>query len=114
MIRKGDQDRPPCTTLFVTNIDSQTTEEDLTHIFGSVPGFKRLRLPPKEGRSRRNAFVEYADIPSAQSALYSLQTYPLGSCYLHIEFAKAPMGEQGHRSRDRHQGISDQKKHIRD
>jgi len=106
----GDPNRPPCTTLFVTNIDSQTTEEDLAHIFGSVPGFKRLRLPGQEGRRGRNAFVEYADIPSAQSALYSLQTYPLGSCYLRIEFAKSKMGEKGNRARDRQKQVIEEPK----
>jgi len=95
------ESRAPCTTLFVANLDPLVTELDLVHIFGSVPGYKRLRLPLKEGRGRRNAFVEYADIQAASSAMYSLQGYPVNSTPLHIEYAKAPMGEQGHRARER-------------
>jgi len=95
------ESRAPCTTLFVANLDPLVTELDLVHIFGSVPGYKRLRLPLKEGRGRRNAFVEYADIQAASSAMYSLQGYPVNQTPLHIEYAKAPMGEQGHRARER-------------
>jgi len=99
--RSPGDSRPPCTTLFVANLDPLLTEIDLANIFGSVPGYKRLRLPQKEGRGRRNAFVEYADIQTASAAMYTLQGYPVGSSQLHIEFAKAPMGEQGHRGRER-------------
>jgi len=116
----GGDPRPPCTTLFVANLDPLTTEMELAHVFGSVPGYKRLRLPLKEGRGRRNAFVEYVDTQAATAAMYSLQGYPIGATQVHIEFAKAPMGEQGHRARERAaemgdgEGDDDEKRGLND
>jgi len=95
----GIAPRPPCNTLFVTNLDTLVSEIDLVNMFGSLPGYKRLRLPVKEGRGRRNAFVEFSDVPNASAAMFTLQGYPIGASHLHIEYAKAPMGEQGHRGR---------------
>lgn len=47
----------PCTTLFVANLGPSVSEQELKDIFGSFPGFTRLRMHNKGGAPV--AFVEY-------------------------------------------------------
>eukprot|EP01126_Amoeba_proteus_P021282 TRINITY_DN2155_c0_g1_i3.p1 TRINITY_DN2155_c0_g1~~TRINITY_DN2155_c0_g1_i3.p1 ORF type:complete len:136 (-),score=16.34 TRINITY_DN2155_c0_g1_i3:35-442(-) len=84
---------PPCNTLYVAGIDPLVSEADLTRVFGTVVGFKRLKIAAKD--SGVFAFVEYSDIQSATQALYSFHGYSIGSGQIRVEFAKSKMGEKG-------------------
>ncbi|KAF8765169.1 Protein couch potato like protein [Argiope bruennichi] len=84
----------PCSTLFVANLGQFVSEQELKDLFGSFPGFCRLRMHNKGGAPV--AFVEYQDIRLATHALQALQGYVLFSSDrggIRIEYAKNKMGE---------------------
>ncbi|GFV51001.1 protein couch potato [Trichonephila clavipes] len=84
----------PCSTLFVANLGQYVSEQELKDLFGSFPGFCRLRMHNKGGAPV--AFVEYQDIRLATHALQALQGYVLFSSDrggIRIEYAKNKMGE---------------------
>eukprot|EP01126_Amoeba_proteus_P044595 TRINITY_DN4960_c0_g2_i11.p2 TRINITY_DN4960_c0_g2~~TRINITY_DN4960_c0_g2_i11.p2 ORF type:complete len:117 (-),score=14.34 TRINITY_DN4960_c0_g2_i11:176-526(-) len=81
------------TTLYISGIEPQFTQADLSRLFSSVSGFKSLRLTPRETGSF--AFVEYTDLNAAIRAIYTLNGHPLGNTPLRIEFARNKMGEKG-------------------
>jgi len=49
---------PPCSTLFVANLGQLVSEQELKDLFGSFPGFCRLRIHNKGGTPV--SFVEYS------------------------------------------------------
>ncbi|XP_057375342.1 uncharacterized protein LOC130696270 [Daphnia carinata] len=86
----------PCSTLFVANLGQFVSEQELKELFGSFPGYCRLRMHNKGGAPV--AFVEYADVRCAAQALISLQgTYLLSSDRggVRIEYARNKMAETG-------------------
>ncbi|CAG2168883.1 unnamed protein product, partial [Oppiella nova] len=72
---------PPCSTLFVANLGQFVSEQELKELFGSFPGFCRLRMHNKGGAPV--AFVEYT--------AYVLFSSDRGG--MRIEYAKNKMGE---------------------
>ncbi|XP_077524881.1 uncharacterized protein LOC144136438 isoform X2 [Amblyomma americanum] len=85
---------PPCSTLFVANLGQFVSEQELKDLFGSFPGFCRLRMHNKGGAPV--AFVEYQDVRLATHAMNALQGCVLFSSDrggVRIEFAKNKMGE---------------------
>jgi len=86
----------PCSTLFVANLGQFVDEQELKELFGSFPGYCRLRMHNKGGAPV--AFVEYADVRFAAQALMALQgTYLLSSDRggVRIEYARNKMAEAG-------------------
>ncbi|CAG2110782.1 unnamed protein product, partial [Medioppia subpectinata] len=86
---------PPCSTLFVANLGQFVSEQELKDLFGSFPGFCRLRMHNKGGAPV--AFVEYTDVRLASHAMNALQAYVLFSSDrggMRIEYARNKMGEQ--------------------
>lgn len=86
----------PCSTLFIANLGQFVSEQELKELFGSFPGYCRLRMHNKGGAPV--AFVEYADVRCAAQALISLQgTYLLSSDRggVRIEYARNKMAETG-------------------
>ncbi|VDO99900.1 unnamed protein product [Soboliphyme baturini] len=95
----------PCTTLFVANLGPTVNEQELREIFGSFPGFCRLRMHNKNGSPV--AFIEYfvshfdslsmsKDLCQATQAMTTLQGFVLLSSDrggIRIEYAKHKMGE---------------------
>nr|XP_002740760.2 PREDICTED: protein couch potato-like isoform X1 [Saccoglossus kowalevskii] len=84
----------PCSTLFVANLGTHTTEEELRELFGRIPGFSRLRLHNKGGAPC--CFVEFQNVVFASQALNQMQGQVMFSSDrggLRIEFAKNKMGE---------------------
>ncbi|XP_021954806.1 cell wall integrity protein scw1 isoform X2 [Folsomia candida] len=84
----------PCSTLFVANLGSFITEQELKDIFGSFPGFSRLRLHTKGGSPV--AFVEYMDVRCATQSMAALQGSFLRYSDrggIRIEYAKTKMAE---------------------
>jgi hypothetical protein len=60
--------------------------------FSSLPGFRRLKITPKEGNIF--AFVEFEDIHTSTHALSTYNGTLLGSYPMRIEYAKSKMGEK--------------------
>ncbi|KAF0292455.1 Protein couch potato [Amphibalanus amphitrite] len=85
----------PCSTLFVANIGQNVTEQDLKEIFGSLPGFTRLRMLTKGGSPV--SFVEYQDTNHAAVAMAMLQGFVLSPERggVRIEYAKTKMADGG-------------------
>ncbi|XP_065184003.1 RNA-binding protein with multiple splicing 2-like isoform X2 [Sycon ciliatum] len=86
----------PCNTLFVANLGTYTTEQELREVFGRFPGFRRLRLHSKG--STPVAFVEFTDETFAHNSLVYLQGFQLLSSErggIRIEFARNRMGDRG-------------------
>ncbi|CAD5207108.1 unnamed protein product [Bursaphelenchus okinawaensis] len=84
---------PPCTTLFVANLGTNVTEDEVRNAFKQYSGFSRIRMHHK-GSSSSVAFVEYITVHHAAIALQGLQGYQLNNGNsIRIEYAKAKMGE---------------------
>ncbi|CAD5210336.1 unnamed protein product [Bursaphelenchus xylophilus] len=84
---------PPCSTLFVANLGTSVTEDEVRNAFKQYPGFSRIRMHHK-GSSSSVAFVEYLSVHHAAVALQGLQGFQLGNGNsIRIEYAKAKMGE---------------------
>jgi len=79
-----------CATLYVTSLPKDVTERELSILFRFMPGFTRVRLITREGKSPF-CFSDFTDGASAAYALQTLQGFrvdmnePYG---LHIEFDK--------------------------
>jgi RNA recognition motif-containing protein len=86
---------PPCSTLFVANLGSNPSEEEIRQLFKKFPGFCRLRLNNKSGSPV--AFIEFSDVRQAAMALSNLQGTQLASSErgngIRIEYARTKMGE---------------------
>lgn len=85
---------PACSTLFVANLGSSVSEDELRAVFKTFPGFCRLRLHSKGGTSV--AFVEYMDVRAASSAMLALQGIQVSSADrggLRIEYARNKMAD---------------------
>lgn len=73
--------------LFVDHLPSDTTEGILALIFQSCPGYKEVRLIP--GQQERKAFVEFASVEQATSAMGILNGYRISNTHqLHVSYAK--------------------------
>ncbi|XP_070546412.1 RNA-binding protein, mRNA-processing factor 2a-like isoform X2 [Ptychodera flava] len=84
----------PCSTLFVANLGTHTSEQELRELFAGLPGFSRLRFHNKGGAPC--CFVEFQSIVFANQALSQLQGYVMLSSDrggLRIEFARNKMGD---------------------
>ncbi|XP_031333667.1 protein couch potato [Photinus pyralis] len=87
---------PPCSTLFVANLGQFVSEHELKEVFGSFPGFCRLRMHSKGGSPV--AFVEYQDVRYAAQVMAALQgSFLLSSDRgaIRIEYAKTKMAAEG-------------------
>ncbi|XP_037078995.1 cell wall integrity protein scw1-like [Pollicipes pollicipes] len=85
----------PCSTLFVANLGQTITEQELKEVFGSLPGFTRLRMLTKGGSPV--SFVEYQDTNHAAVAMAMLQGFVLcpDRGGIRIEYAKTKMVDNG-------------------
>ncbi|XP_071942552.1 uncharacterized protein [Antedon mediterranea] len=83
-----------CSTLFIANLGTSTTEQELRDLMSGLPGFSRLRMHNKNGA--QCVFVEFQNFAFASQAFAQLQGAVLRSSDrggLRVEFAKANMGE---------------------
>eukprot|EP01099_Mayorella_cantabrigiensis_P001499 TRINITY_DN165_c0_g1_i2.p2 TRINITY_DN165_c0_g1~~TRINITY_DN165_c0_g1_i2.p2 ORF type:complete len:316 (-),score=56.20 TRINITY_DN165_c0_g1_i2:154-1101(-) len=96
---------PPCNTLFVGNLGTGTSEQELREVFGRYPGFRRLRLNSKPGpNGGAVCFVEYQDAACSTHSMNGLQGWPPRSSDrpggMRIEYAKNRMGEMSQRNKE--------------
>ncbi|CAG8679703.1 10509_t:CDS:2, partial [Racocetra persica] len=81
-------------TLFVKNINFDTTEEELKKLFKNTPGMKSAKIkmkndPKNPGKtlSMGFGFVEYDNMKNAKNALKSMQGYVLDGHTLQLKFS---------------------------
>ncbi|KAI9342848.1 hypothetical protein BDR26DRAFT_801541, partial [Obelidium mucronatum] len=84
---------PPCNTLYVGNLATNTNETELRELFQRCPGYKRMSF-----RSRPNGpmvFVEFDSIMYAQQALGDMHGTLLSTSVkggIRLSFSKNPLG----------------------
>lgn len=83
---------PPCNTLYVGNLPSNTNEEELKIMFSKCPGYKRLSFRNKSNGPM--CFVEFEDTIYAAQALQELHGNPLSNSVkggIRLSFSKNPL-----------------------
>ncbi|GAB2279642.1 hypothetical protein Dimus_014286 [Dionaea muscipula] len=92
----GQQDNPPCPTIFVANLGPACTEQELYQVFSGCRGFLKLKLQSSRGAAV--AFVDFQDTTSSTEAVSQLQGAILPSSAegegMRLEFAKSRMGKR--------------------
>jgi cold-inducible RNA-binding protein len=91
--------------LYVGNLSYDTTEGNLSELFGAVGQVTSVSLitDRMSGRSKGFAFVEMAEDSGAQAAIAQLNGKQLGGRELNVAEARpqAPRDNGGFRNRDR-------------
>ncbi|XP_071715693.1 multiple RNA-binding domain-containing protein 1 [Rutidosis leptorrhynchoides] len=87
------------TKLIVRNVAFEATAKDLRQLFNPFGQIKSLRLPPRMGKHRGFAFVEYVTKQETKNALQALSNTHLYGRHLVLERAKE--GESLEELRDR-------------
>ncbi|GAB4846960.1 hypothetical protein Ancab_025970 [Ancistrocladus abbreviatus] len=88
------QNNPRCPTIFVANLGSTCTEQELTEVFSRCHGFLKLKMQSTYGAPV--AFVDFQDTAGSTEALSRLQGAILHSSAegegIRLEYAKSRMG----------------------
>lgn len=84
------EQRDDSTTIRVTNISAETTEDDLRDLFRRFGHTSRIFLAKDRntGESRGFAYINYTSRDSAQKAIDRLDGYGYANLILRVEFAK--------------------------
>ena len=91
-INPADQN-PPCNTLYVGNLPSNTSEEELKQLFTKQRGYKRMCFRTKHNGPM--CFVEFEDVTHATKTLNELYGHILPSSQkggIRLSFSKNPLG----------------------
>ena len=91
-VNPADQN-PPCNTLYVGNLPTDTSEDELKTMFSKQRGYKRLCFRTKQNGPM--CFVEFEDITFATKALTELYGHPLHNSIkggIRLSFSKNPLG----------------------
>jgi RNA recognition motif-containing protein len=77
-------------TIFVGNLNYETTESELESLFSEVGDVKNVHVPSDRmtGRPRGFAFVEFSDSTAAQEAVSRFDQHELGGRKLRINEAE--------------------------
>ncbi|KAI8339592.1 hypothetical protein BC941DRAFT_501071 [Chlamydoabsidia padenii] len=90
-INPADQN-PPCNTLYVGNLPSNTNEDELNELFSQCKGYKRMCFRNKPQGPM--CFVEFDDVVLATNALNELQGHGLTNSVkggIRLSFSKNPL-----------------------
>jgi translation initiation factor 3 subunit G len=89
-MRQASRDRDDSTTLRVTNISEDTTEDDLRDLFRAFGHTTRIYLAKDRVTqlSRGFAFVSYDRVDACQAAIAALHGHGYDNLILNVEFAK--------------------------
>lgn len=97
---------PPCNTLYVGNLPSDATEQELRQLFSNQYGFRRLSFRNKNSNGSGHGhgpmcFVEFEDVSFATRALVELYGSQLPRSTVNtkggirLSFSKNPLGVRG-------------------
>lgn len=81
---------PPCNTIYVGNLPSTTSEDELRALFSNCKGYRRMCFRTKGPM----CFVEFEDILCASQAIKDLQGYTLSNSAksgVRLSFSKNPL-----------------------
>ncbi|CAO3650732.1 unnamed protein product [Cunninghamella blakesleeana] len=83
------QKNPPCPTLFIGNLDFNTTKDMLQELFSWAGEIRSVRLGTFEdsGKCKGFGYVDYADVESATKAIRAPDKHKLGDRKVRVEFA---------------------------
>lgn len=85
-IQMPDEYLPPNNILFIQNLPSETTQEDLREVFEVHPGLVEIRTIPAK---KDIAFVEFGDEASATVAKDALHNFKIdGETKMKVTYAK--------------------------
>ncbi|KAI7839879.1 hypothetical protein COHA_006359 [Chlorella ohadii] len=95
-------DAPPASTVFVGNLSYDLTEQDVIDHFSQVGPVKHVRIVTERdtGKPRGFGFIEFFDIPTAESAIRNLSGKEFKGRTIRIVYAEGGPGE--FRSRGSH------------
>jgi RNA recognition motif-containing protein len=91
--RENCDSNPPCNTLYVGNLPTQTSEDELKGMFSKQQGYKRMCFRTKQNGPL--CLVEFEDVAFATNALNNLDGYLLHgstSSGILLSFSKNPLG----------------------
>jgi len=70
--------------VYVGNIDLNTSEQTIRHIFGAFGAIHNVHMPKESGRSTGYCFVEYMDQNAANLAIASTQNFFLSGRHIRV------------------------------
>ncbi|XP_020099794.1 uncharacterized protein LOC109718167 isoform X2 [Ananas comosus] len=85
-------DIPPCSTLFIANLGTTCTKEELEEVLTKHSGYYMLKMRRRGGMPV--AFADFEDVESSSAAMKSLQGTLLPTSDrggLHLEYARSKM-----------------------
>lgn len=91
-VNVADQN-PPCNTLYVSNLPTDASEEELRAMFSKQRGYKRFMFRTKPIGPM--CFVQFEDVAFATKALYELYGHVLHNSAnggIRLTFSKNPLG----------------------
>ena len=62
------------TTVYVEGLPANCTEREVSHIFRPYPGFKQLRLIPRENKDSQKVYLCFADFETTEQTTVVVQT----------------------------------------
>ncbi|PRW59679.1 cleavage stimulating factor 64-like [Chlorella sorokiniana] len=88
-------DAPPASTVFVGNLSYDLTEQDVIEHFSQVGPVKHVRIVTERdtGKPRGFGFIEFFDIPTAESAIRNLSGKEFKGRTIRIVYAEGGPGE---------------------
>lgn len=104
--RPQDQ-HPPCNTLYVGNLQNNTSEEELKALFSRQRGYKRMVVRAKSNASGPMCFVEFEDITCASKTLDELYGHTLSTSTsdgIRLSFSKNPLGVRSEQTANHNRG----------
>ncbi|CAO3652563.1 unnamed protein product [Cunninghamella echinulata] len=83
------QKNPPCPTLFVGNLDFNTTREMLQEVFAWAGEIRSVRLGTFEdsGKCKGFGYIDYETVDSATKAIRAPDKHKIGDRKIRVEFA---------------------------
>ncbi|KAI8989262.1 hypothetical protein BDB01DRAFT_781167 [Pilobolus umbonatus] len=90
---------PPCNTLYIGNLPSSTSEDELRALFSNCDGYKRMCFRTKP--QGHMCFVEFEDVVYATQTMTLLQGYLLSNSIkggIRLSFSKNPLFIKSHKA----------------
>lgn len=93
--RFSRDDAPPASTVFVGNLSYDLTDQDVIDHFSQVGPVKHVRIVTERdtGKPRGFGFIEFFDIPTAESAIRNLSGKDFKGRTIRIVYAEGGPGE---------------------
>ncbi|CDH49352.1 rna binding protein [Lichtheimia corymbifera JMRC:FSU:9682] len=104
---------PPCNTLYVGNLPSNTSEDELRQLFVQCLAFKRMSFRNKAQGPM--CFVEFEDVVYATQAMNELQGYCLSNSVkggIRLSFSKNPLFTKPNKDQQQQKKDTVEEQHV--